>query len=375
MMLTINKRRFMKYLNYCNEIVTDNLNNPIFSFLLIEVKKEQINFICSNFYINAKFTLKDSYEIDEEFSFLLKFKQLNNLISKIESDEIQIIKTLNKNITIKNDKLECNLNIYDENEYPIFNFECNINTKFDVQLKILKEIRDRVAPSCSLNTDQIKPINGVNFEFSDNNELITVATDSFKVSRLVSQLNFSNLTEEFVIYSKTYEKMYHLLSLDNNENDFITIAKKESELLISSETQKLSIKLLSGNFPRTSRLFEMETVLNFEINKNEFYNSIDRAKTILTSEKMPIIKLDVRQDVLEIETNCVESGYFTEKIKIKNLDNKEVSFKLNANYLLSILKLFPGEELKIGISSSDKPIILFDLSNSSFNQIILPVRS
>lgn len=374
MNLVIKRKNLIKYLNYCNEVIDENQNNPIFSMLLINIKRDFIEFICSNNYINSKFILKNDFVLTgDEFNFLIKFKQFNSFISKMNSEYIEITKTPNKNIKIKNDKIECDLNIFEEEDYPVFNFESNDKKILDLKAKYFKEIKDLIIPNCSILNEQIKPINGINFEIIDD-KLYIVSTDTFKVSRLSINTDISKIDGEFNIYSKTFEKIHHLISLTYNEDDYIPIIKKENNILIYTDILKLNIKLMSGNFPKTSKLFELEQHLNIIVDRNQLYEGIERAKTILISEKVPVINININNNKLLIEANSPESGYFSEEISIENIDNKNIDFKLNANYLSLILKLFKNNEIKIGIIANDKPIILHDNKNQEFKQIILPIK-
>ena len=49
-------------------------------------------------------------------------------------------------------------------------------------------------------------------------------------------------------------------------------------------------------------------------------------------------------------------------------------FKINGLFLLQLFKNFDSDEIEISITSNSKPIILKDVNDKEFEQLILPIR-
>ena len=110
-----------------------------------------------------------------------------------------------------------------------------------------------------------------------------------------------------------------------------------------------------------------------KLNKNEFYNVIDRA-ALLTSEKdKNIIKFECEGAQLIVSSNSPEIGKVEEKIVIDNASSISISF--SSKYMLEAIKSFNSEKIHLLMNNDNSPIIVKSDNEESLIQLVLPIKT
>lgn len=375
MNIKINKSKFLKYLKYCNQIIVENQLNPIVNCVLINFGKDKIDFIALSNNSNAKFELKNDYKLDEEFEILIKAKILVNIISKIKDNEIEIIKNIDNNLIIKANNFECELNSLDSDSYPKINFDVSDYEEIKIQPDVFKKILNKTIPLANTN-EPTKLISGINFIYnSKDNKLICTSTDSFRVCKYEYISNgIANKDLNFTINAKTLEKISSFIFEDLENKQEICLLKTSKEIFVNTEDKMINLKLMEGNFPNVIDVFKVQTNTKFQINKQDFASAIDKAVSIVSTEKTHSIKLEISSEGVEIEAKSYELGYCKENVKVNHFEGDKIVIKINGLFLLQLLKNFNNDEIEFLITSNSKPIILKDSKDEEFEQLILPIR-
>lgn len=302
---------------------------------------------------------------DEYINALIPFKTINDIVSKVKNEEIELV--LNGNmLTINSGKSVYNINIMDYESYPKIEF-FNENYSSFVSASQLKSIVSSVGFAASENA--YKPIlKGINFNY-DNGVLNCVATDSFRLANYKlncsSNFNFTIVAED-------------LINICNSIKD-------EDELLISTNGNSLSImfgttiyktRLLDGTYPDVTRFLNGSYSIETQVNREEIIKALDLALIIAPSDEgQQVVSLDITPNEMTIKAKNTLVGESHETIKCmsNNDDNFHITF--SGAFLLDALKSFTSENVLFSFNSSDKPFIITDFGNSSITQLILPIRT
>lgn len=375
MKVKINKNLFLKYLKYCNQIIVENIINPIMNCVLIKFLKNKIEFICVSNNSNAKFVLNNEYELDEEFQILIKGKILLNIISKIKDSDINIIKNVDNNLIIKTNNFECELNSLDFDTFPRINFDLNDYNEIKINSEVFKRILAKTIPLANTNEPN-KLISGINFVYDKkDNKLICTSTDSFRVCKYeYSSEQISKEEFNFTINAKTLEKISSIIFEDLDNKDEICFYKTNRDIFINTNNKIINLKLMDGNFPNVIDVFKLPSNTKFKVNKQNLTSAIDKAVSIVSTEKTHSIKMEINPNTIEIEAKSFELGYCKESVELQEFEGEKIIIKINGLFLLHLFKNFDNDDVEISITSNSKPIILRDIKDQEFEQLILPIR-
>ncbi|MDE5599552.1 MAG: hypothetical protein K2I49_01300, partial [Ureaplasma sp.] len=174
--------------------------------------------------------------------------------------------------------------------------------------------------------------------------------------------------------AKTLEKISSFIFEDLENKQEICLLKTNKEIFVNTEDKMINLKLMEGNFPNVIDVFKAQTNTKFQINKQDFASAIDKAVSIVSTEKTHSIKLEISSEGVEIEAKSYELGYCKENVKVNHFEGDKIVIKINGLFLLQLLKNFNNDEIEFLITSNSKPIILKDSKDEEFEQLILPIR-
>lgn len=378
MKFTIERNLLLNKLNIVAHALPVKSPMPVLTGIKIEVLEDSITLVASNSDISIRTKL--GYEglvIEETGVEIVPGKMFCDIIRTLNSKDVEIY-TEGNSLRIKANKGSYKLNLMDNTSYPNINFEVGDNPiKFNGV--VFNELVKNVIFSASQN--EKKPIlTGVNFEYNEEtNELITVATDSFRLSRMTAKIE--NVSQfNITIPNGSLNEL--LKCMDEKED--IEMFRMGSTVRFRFSDIDFVSRMLDAQYPNTSKLITNDFTTEIEVNKTEILNCADRIMVLSPtgSEKEKemtynVINLKQEDDntaILGISNNSV--GTAKEEITIKTLKKSEEMLNINfsGKYFIDGLKSFKSETVKIKFNGSVRPFIMEGENDKGLIQLILPVR-
>ena len=133
--------------------------------------------------------------------------------------------------------------------------------------------------------------------------------------------------------------------------------------------------LLNGKYPNTDNSIASEFTYILKTNLKEFYNTLDRASLLTQSKDKNIIDMELDNNILTIKASSLEMGKVEEKMMVENQTENQIKISYSAKYMLEALKMFNNENIYVLMNSEISPIILKEVDNEEFVQLILPMKT
>lgn len=99
---------------------------------------------------------------------------------------------------------------------------------------------------------------------------------------------------------------------------------------------------------------------------------MDRCSLITKADKKSIVKLDIKENVLNINAQSEESGN-NENLAI-NLIGKDLTIGFNAKYIIDSLRAVSDSFVKMKFNNSTAPGIIVPTAEEEYLYLILPIR-
>ena len=334
--------------------------------------KEQKQYENLSFTVDDLLIIQDKQEIDtiEDIgTIIIPGKYFLEIIRKID-DEYLNIETDGLKIIISTKRGEYSLNGMNSKEFP--NIKMDLSTKpIKISQKILKTI---INQTCfAVSTQESRPIlTGINMTI-DNDNLICVATDSYRLAKKIVKLDeIRTETTNIVIPGKNLLELSKILE-DEEKNLELHIFP--TNVLIKTENMLFQSRLLNGSYPDTSKLIPTDFELTLTLPLIEFYNTIDRVSLLTTEKDKNLVKMEVIDDNLMLSSTSQEIGKMEENMKVEKSNEKEIKIAFSSKYMMEALKTFETEDIEIFFNSEIKPIIIKNIENEDLIQLILPIRT
>ena len=88
---------------------------------------------------------------------------------------------------------------------------------------------------------------------------------------------------------------------------------------------------------------------------------------------MPIIKLKLLSDIMNISTSNNDNGTATEDIET-DYSGDEIEIGFNAKYVLDIVNNLEDEEIVLSFKDNSSPITVTEKSNPNLIYVLMPMR-
>lgn len=250
-------------------------------------------------------------------------------------------------------------------EYPVLKKELNKNS-FVIKQKSFKELINKTSFACS--QDDSRPIlKGCLLELCGD-EITCVALDGFRLAVCKKTVKEATGDIKAIVPSRALVEITRLLDKDE---DYISVIIQENSLMIEVDNTVFTTRLLEGEYIDYKKIVPTSYLSVFRVNKNNMFNSIERA-SIMAKVMKNIVKFDIHENYVDISSDS-EMGNVKENVII-NLEGKDLTIAFNSKYLLDCLRVIEDEFINFNLNTPIAPCVIKSYSDEEYLYLILPVR-
>lgn len=369
MKITINRNILVEALKFSNNVIGNNITNPILNSILFEANNKELKVISSNGLISSSYTIKENIDIEEEGKILVKCKLLLGVISKIKDENIEISE-MDSSLQIKTNNYVSNVNTLDPESYPQLEFNSDDWSKIEINSDILSTAIKKVSHSALQQVERINRLNGIFFDGEKEDGILRiVATDSFKLS--IFRAPYQNEKFKFLINTNIINLINSFLKSGEN----VIFKTKQKNVMIQTNNFVLSCNVIDSEYPNIDPVIECKPETVLKVNRHALMDALDRVISFLISDKSSICNIKISNSKLSVNCRSLELGSSKEDIDLLSFEGNQVEFAVNASFLLEHLKAFDNNEVCFKIEKELKPFILYDENEDRFIQVLVPMRS
>jgi DNA polymerase-3 subunit beta len=337
---------------------------PILEGMKFVAAGDTLTILASDLELSIQKTIKADIKIEGEAVVSGRF--IADFVKKLNDETVEINVNSNQMTIIYSDNkvvIQC-LNV---DEYPPINTLVD-DAGFNIVGKELKSIIDNVI-FCAA-TDDMRPIyKGCNIEASDG-QIIAVALNGIRLgyNKRVKGV-ITSAPVKFISPSHSLNEVAKLIDTPD-ENVGVVVQKNSVQFNIGSTT--VISRLIEGNYIDYRKIVPTEFSVDVSVDKKHIEEAIERAMLILRDEKSDIIRLEIKENSIEI-TSQSELGNIKETITA-SVKGKELIIAFNAKYLLEILRNIDEEYIKMYFINSTTPCVIKPIEGEEYLYLILPMK-
>lgn len=347
---------------------TSKKTDSVFAGVILHAKNNEVLLRGTDGDITIVLDRRDITEVDGEVSFVAPAKLFTEIMKKLPKGEVSIQVEEGK-VSINVNKSSYGLSTMDESQMPEYD-ESKIDMTFEVNGRLFSEGLSQVLHATS--ESEARPIlNGVHM--MGNSKYITlIATDSHRV--MATGIPFHANPETFsniVIPKHATKELIRILS----DVESATISVSSSLMRVHYEGLAFTTRLLEGTYPNIDKVFPETFESTCVLNREELLQALDRAKTILGSEKK-VAKFTFQAGTLPtLSIQCSTSITKTNDELFATEITKEIELNLNVYFLQDTLRSISTKDVWFGMAGQRKPILIKPVAEKQAAQIglLLPV--
>ena len=371
MKLLIEKNVLMEGLISVSRALSTRNIIPILNGIKFELTKKGLLLTATDndITIESFIDKKNIKNIEEIGTSIVYGKSLLDIIRRLPDNEIQIENFENNEISFRTTTSNYNFNCFLTEDFPNISLE-EISNPIILSSQIFKEMIQKTSFACSLQ--ESRPLlTGVNIKIQGD-LLECTATDSYRLSKISASLNkMYNENINIVIPARNINELIKLI----DDDDPIELHIFSNKILFKYKDLIFQSSLLNGNYPNTNNSIAKEFKYILKADLKELYNTLERAALLTQSKDKNIIDVEIDNDNFIIRAASVEMGKVEEKLTVENETSNKLRISFSAKYMLEALKMFNSEKIYILLNGEISPIILKEVDNEQFIQLILPMKT
>src|SRR5699024_4516798 len=157
-----------------------------------------------------------------------------------------------------------------------------------------------------------------------------------------------------------------------SDEETIHLTIENNQVLFYTEDTYFLSRLLTGNYPDTSRLIPNEKQTTIHLFTKDFIRTIERADLLSNRDQNNVIRLDtLENNMLEISSNSIEVGNVQEQLEALSIEGDALKISFSSRYMLDTLRTIDSERVQIDFTGPMRPFVIRTPDEDHVLQLIL----
>jgi DNA polymerase-3 subunit beta len=366
---TIEKEVFLKGLARVQGIVEKRNTIPVLSNVLLEGIDGELHLTATDLEVG----MQSSYpaNIRKPGKVTVSAKKLYEIIKELPDNEISFNAKDNCWIEVECGKAQFNIVGLSADEFPTFPKPDNDNF-ISLASSLCKEMIEKTFFAVSQDESKYN-LNGIFCQVQkETNQLRMVATDGHRLSMIdkkIEALESSELSKGVILPRKGILELKKLA--EEGEGD-LQLGFMDNNAVVRKDKTVIIMRLVDGEFPDYSRVIPKTNEQKAFIAVDPFLHAL-RRMIILSSEKSRGVKMNFKNNLLEVSSSNPELGDAREELDIE-YQGPELSVGFNARYLLDILQVQDQDNICMILKDNLSPGLIKPIDEDGYLAVIMPMR-
>jgi DNA polymerase-3 subunit beta len=291
---------------------------------------------------------------------------LHELLSNLNEKTV-IFESEGDNLNIKTDLNTSTVKCYPYGDFPTIPAVSG-GSCFSINAKKLLTGMKSVSFSSSIS--DIKPETSSVYIYPDSEDLVFVATDSFRLAE--KRIKIKDLPDfsGVLIPHKNAVEMIRVLELADGE---VKVCFNKNQLSVAFDGVYLTSRLIDGVFPDYKQIIPGEHTTEAVLLKQDLVNALKINNVFLDKFNQISLFLDPRGKVFSVSAKSGEVGETNTSVPAA-LKGEEVSVSLNYRFLFDVFQSISSDSVSMLFLGASKPILMKGVGDTSFTYLVMPLN-
>lgn len=371
MKFTIERSILLKTLSHVQSIVEKRNTIPVLSNVRIEALGDGISFKATD--MDTEISEIVDAKIAEKGAVTAPAHMLYDIVRKL-SDTLEVELTFpdeKGQLSIASGRSKFSLSTIAVEDFPVISAD-TLPTNFTMNKEDLKDVIDRT--QFAVSTEETRYyLNGLYIHAKTEGEtkvLRVVATDGHRLACVESPLPAgAEKMVGVIVPRKTVAEIRKLL--DDTSSEQVAVSLSDNKIRFAVEDVTLTSKLIDGTYPDYERVIPTDNDKVLEIPTKTLSAAVERVAVV--AERTRAIKLIAGHNHVVVTTSSPDLGSALDELEAV-YDHEALEVGYNFRYLLDIMTVVKGDNVRITFSDASSPSVIHDTSDSSAIYVLMPMR-
>jgi DNA polymerase-3 subunit beta len=365
MKCTLTKEQLIEAVLMVEKTTVKNHTLPVLSCVLVEVKDNKLFLTSTNLEVGLCFNV--DIKNGENGKVAVSGSVLLQVVSSLQNGTEITFETDDNYLIIKNIEGVSKISTHDIEDFPVLP-EVDGGKEIFLPAKDLKDAINSVVYCASLST--IKPELSSVFIHPNGNNLIAVATDSFRLAEKKISLKKNIESEPFLIPAKSTSDLLRVLEYVKND---VKLSVNKHQLSLSIPNIYLTLRLVSGTFPDYTQIIPKEFVTEATMLVFDFERAIKKAGAFRDQFNQTTFTISPKNKKLVLYTKNENIGETKDSISAA-LTGEDLTISFNQKYLADSLHSINSDSITIQFAGQSQPAVIKPVGNDGFIYLVMPMN-
>jgi len=356
--------RIKNALMLVDKITGKNLALPVLGSVLWVATNKTLKLRATN--LNLGIEIEIPAKIEKEGVVAIKSETLSSLFSVLSGDSVVSFELINDNLFVKTKTNNILLKSIPSDDFPTI----PIIKGEELYLPAKKFLEGIKAVYYSSSNSEIKPEIGSVYIYPDEDLLVFVATDSFRLAekkvKIKQKLSFGGI---LIPFKNTTEIIKVLDGIDGD----VKITLQKNQISFSTNNIYLTSRVIDGAFPDYKQIIPKNNTTEATVLKQDLISSLKISNIFSDKQNQVVFKINPKEKFFEIEAKNTDIG--ENKTQIPGVfTGEEVSLNFNYKYIIECFPSVSEDSIVLGFGGNNKPMIIKPIGDPSFLYLVMPMN-
>jgi DNA polymerase-3 subunit beta len=347
------------------KIVGKNINLPVLSCLLFETKGNNLIIRSTNLDLGLEISIP--VKIEEAGKIAVPATIISSFLNNLTDDKNIILETIENTLKVSTSTSEANIKILSPEDFPTVPMidsekTCKINSK-----DLISGIKS-VIYSASLSS--VKPELSSVYIYSQDDNLIFVATDSFRLAEKIIKIK-KNIELNNVLIP--FKNALDILKIIDNIDTEIEINSTKNQISFVLNGMYLVSRVIDGVFPDYKQILPKEEKTKVILLKQDLINSLKISNIFSDNFNQMNISVKNGEKTIKVKTKNNNIGENTNKIDA-NIDGEDIEVNFNYKYITDCLPSITSDSVSLSFNGVNRPLVVRGTSDKTFTYLVMPMN-
>ncbi len=341
-----------------------NLTLPILGSILIIASGKSVKLRSTNLSLGIEIELPA--KVITEGVVATTGSILQNIFSNIHENSTISLELAHENLVVLTKNSHILVKCHPYEDFPTIP---TVNgTEIIIPVKKFIEGVSSVYYSCAVS--DIKPEIASVYIYPENDMLVFVATDSFRLAEKKVKIKNS---DQFLPILVPFKNILEIMRVIDGVTDDMKICFSKNQLSMAYNGTYITSRLVDGIFPDYKQIMPTAHTTEAVVLKQDLVSALKMSNIFSDKFNQISLSLSPSKKILAFSGKNNNIGENTTTIDAA-LKGEEVEVNINYKYLLDSLQSIPEDSISLEFNGVQKPIILRGIGNHSFTYLVMPMN-
>ncbi len=346
------------------KITGKNLTLPVLSSILLTASGKSLKLRATNLSLGIEVEIPA--KIEKEGVMAISGQTLAGIFTNLFQNENIVLEEENGNLLIKTKKSKIKLKGQAYDDFPTIPIV--EGKSFEIESKKLIEGIKSVYYSSSVS--DIKPEISSVYIYSNEDNLIFVSTDSFRLAEKRIKIKGIDEIPGILI---PFKNVSEILRVFSDKPEELKVCFNKNQISFSADGVYLTSRVIDGVFPDYRQIIPKESKTDAVVLKQDLLNALKLSN--IFSDKFNQVNLSIKPKEKVFELSSSNNDVGENKTELDGaLSGESVEVSFNYKYFFDSFQSINSDSISVRLNQSSKPMVLSGVSDNSFIYLIMPMN-